>query len=215
MPTWPDLSFETTLWRAGFTYVAGLDEAGRGAWAGPVVAAGVILAPNGAGAADLLGQVNDSKQLSPTARERCAALVMRHAYAWAVGFSSERCIDALGIVPATRLAMGHALQRLPLSPDLLLIDHLLLPEAVTPQLARPKADALYLSVAAASILAKVARDRYMAAVGRLLPQYGFARHKGYGTASHRQCLERHGPCSYHRRSFAPVRQLLEESCERP
>jgi len=215
VPSRPDLSFELELWRAGYTSVAGLDEAGRGAWAGPVVAAGVIFSPSSSCVAQLIGQVNDSKQMTPAARRRCAALIIAQAASWAVGFAPERYVDARGIVPATRLAMRRALQRLTLSPDLLLIDHLLLPEAATPQIARPKADATHLSVAAASILAKVARDHYMAAVDRVLPQYGFARHKGYGTADHRQRLQRYGPSSYHRLSFAPLQRLMEDGCERP
>lgn len=210
MPSRPDLSLESALWRVGYGAVVGLDEAGRGAWAGPVVAAGVVFPSHADGLTEVLAEVNDSKMLTYTARERCAALIVTHATAWAVGFASERCIDAHGIVAATRSAMRRAIRRLPSPPDVLVIDHLLLPNVDTPQIAHPKADAAHLSVAAASILAKVARDRYMAAVHQVLPHYGFAQHKGYGTQAHRERLLQHGPSPYHRLSFAPVRQMTEE-----
>jgi ribonuclease HII len=211
----PDVSLESSLWRAGHRAVAGVDEAGRGAWAGPVVAAAVVLPSD---AEDLLGtlaDVNDSKLLTPSMRERCAALIVEHAAAWAVGFASEGIIDVTGIVGATQAAMRRAITRLAAMPEILVIDHLLLPGVRIPQIARPKADATHLSVAAASILAKVARDRYMTAVHQLLPQYGFVRNKGYGTPEHRELLSRHGISRFHRSSFQPMRQMLEERYGKP
>jgi len=211
----PDLSLESALWHAGYRAVAGIDEAGRGAWAGPVVASAVILPPDANDLLATLSEVKDSKLLTPKARERCAAVITQQAAAWAVGFASERVIDTAGIIAATHTAMRRAIARLTSAPDILLIDYLLLPEVLTPQIAHPKADATHLSVAAASILAKVARDRYMAAVHQLVPQYGFAQHKGYGTRDHRERLDKHGLCSYHRLTFAPMREMVEKRDVQP
>ncbi len=184
--------------------VAGLDEAGRGAWAGPVVAAAVIL-PHGESVCEALAGVRDSKQLSPTARERLAARIFDVALAVGLGRGEWQEIDALGIVPATRLAMQRALAALPVAPDALVIDALRLPGVGLPQDAFPYADARSLSVAAASIIAKVTRDRWMVEVAETeFPGYGFAQHKGYGTQQHREALNRLGVCSLHRLTFHPV-----------
>ncbi len=206
LPPAPDLCFEQELWSAGAGRVAGIDEAGRGCWAGPVAAAAVILPADPALIHTLAG-VRDSKQMTPAERERCAPLIRAQALAWGVGFGSAAEIDELGIVPATRLAVRRALDQLALRPEHLLVDFLDLPEAACPQTALVKGDARCLSIAAASVLAKTARDALLVQLDRQYPGYGFASHKGYGTPAHQEALARLGPCPLHRRSFAPIRAL--------
>jgi len=203
----PTLHLELRLWAQGFHVVAGLDEAGRGPWAGPLVAAAVALPADDPDLLAHLEGVRDSKQLTPPQRERLLPRILGCALASAVGVVEALDIDCLGIVAATRLAMSRALAGLHPPPDALLIDHLRLPDAQLPQESLPHGDALVLSIAAASILAKVHRDRLMEEAGRRFPGYGFARHKGYGTPQHRDALRELGPCSLHRLSFAPLRAM--------
>ncbi len=194
----PRLDLEHALWQSGTLRVAGIDEAGRGAWAGPVCAAAVILPP----LTDLeqrLAEVRDSKQMTPSERAAWAPRICELAVAWGVGFASTQEIDSLGILAATKLAALRALENL--SPDCLMTDFLLFPELELPQTALIKGDQRSLSVAAASILAKTARDSWMCQLDQVYPAYGFARHKGYGTAQHRQILTRLGVCPEHRLSF--------------
>jgi len=201
IPPSPTLDFEAALWAAGVEAVAGIDEAGRGALAGPVYAGAVILP----GSPDVLHELNgvrDSKEMSPEEREHWALEIKSRARAWAVGAADAVEIDALGIVPATRLAAGRALKQLLPAPGHLLIDYLVLHEEATPQTWLYKGDARSLSIAAASVLAKTARDAQLLALHGDFPDYGFAAHKGYGTARHRQALADLGPCAQHRRSFA-------------
>lgn len=193
------LTFERHLWEGGWQRVAGMDEAGRGALAGPVCAAAVILPPDPALAQTLSG-VRDSKQMTPLEREAWAPRIQQAALAWGVGFASAEEIDALGIVAATKLAATRALKNL--LPDYLLTDFLLFPELDLPQTALIKGDRRSLSVAAASVLAKTARDSLMRDLDAQYPGYGFAQHKGYGTPAHRRALERWGALPLHRRSFA-------------
>ncbi len=203
----PDLSFEFSLWQTGVSLVAGLDEAGRGAWAGPVAAAAVILSP----AADLverLSGVRDSKQMTPRQRGVWAEKIQAAALAWGVGLATAQEIDAVGILPATRLAMQRALAGLGLTPDHLLIDAVRLPAVALPQTALIKGDCHVLSIAAASVLAKTARDEWMKKMDVEVPGYAFARHKGYGTAAHQAALAGLGPCEQHRKSFKPIKVLL-------
>lgn len=207
IPLLPDLRFESELWKAGCTRVAGLDEAGRGAWAGPVSAGAVIL-PADPEIAARLNKVRDSKQMTPAERAFWVVEIKANAAAWGVGFASHQEIDQLGIVPATRLAMIRALENLGAFPDHLLIDALHLPQINLPQTSLIKGDARSLSIAAASILAKTARDGLMCQLDEQYPEYGFARHKGYGTAIHQAALQRIGPCAVHRFSFAPIKQKL-------
>jgi len=195
---------EQALWAAGRQAVAGIDEAGRGAWAGPVTAAAVILDPAGGSSARLLGRVDDSKRLAPRMREHLLAEIKLCALAIGIGSATEAEVDAWGIVPATRAAMTRAILGLSVPPDFLLLDYLTLPELPQPQIGLPHGDALSLSIAAASIVAKVTRDRWMAEQDAVYPGYGFARHKGYGTAEHRFALARLGPCRLHRRTFRPL-----------
>lgn len=195
------LENERALWAAGYRAIAGVDEVGRGAWAGPVVAAAVILPPDAVALAPLLGQVDDSKRLTPAARERVLALIQQHALALGVGSMPAGEIDRVGIAPATRAAMLAALAALAVAPDFVLVDYLTLPGLAWPQRGIPHGDALSLSIAAASIVAKVTRDRWMAAQDAAFPGYGFACHKGYGTVAHQAALARLGPSPLHRLSF--------------
>jgi len=209
IPSSPNLEFEHALWQASLKAIAGLDEAGRGAWAGPVAAAAVIL-PEDDETLAILREVRDSKQLSPEKRTQLAPLIQAAALAWAVGMSSAAEIDALGILPATRQAMLRALNALHCQADHLLIDALLLPDVDLPQTALIKGDQRSLSIAAASVLAKTARDTWMCAQDLEYSDYGFARHKGYGTGLHQAQLGKFGPCPIHRKSFAPIREILEK-----
>jgi ribonuclease HII len=199
----PTLEYERRLWCEGYCCVAGIDEAGRGALAGPVTAAAVVVAPHQCDAA-VWSAVRDSKLLSPRQRAQLAPAIEAAALAWAVGWSTAAEIDRSGIAPATRQAMLAAIRALPVRPDYLLIDWVKLPAAGIPQHSQPKADSEIVSVAAASILAKVYRDRHMLALDVEFPSYGFARHKGYGAATHLAAIRTHGPCRVHRRSFAPL-----------
>ncbi len=190
--------------------VAGLDEAGRGAWAGPVVAGAVILPLERPDLAAALDGVRDSKLLSPAQREVLAPLVRETALAAAVGFASAQEVETLNVVGATRQAMMRALAALSVEPEALLIDGrtLRLRASKLPQQSLKDGERHSLSIAAASILAKVTRDRLMAELDTEHPGYGFAQHKGYGTPQHRQALAALGPCPIHRRTYAPVRQGL-------
>ena len=207
IPASPNLFFESRLWDAGFLYAAGLDEAGRGAWAGPV-SAGALILPRDHSITARLSGVRDSKQMLPHQRDFWAEEIRAAVAAWGVGFASNQEIDDLGIVPATRLAMQRALCALALAPDHLLIDALRLPEIPLPQTSLIKGDARSLSIAAASVLAKTARDARMVELDSSFPGYDFARHKGYGTSAHHQALARLGPCPIHRATFAPLKALL-------
>jgi ribonuclease HII len=200
LPPAPDLSFESALWQAGILRVAGIDEAGRGALAGPVCAAALILPVQPNLQAALCG-VRDSKQMTPAAREHWAVCLRQIALAYGVGFASAQEIDEIGIAPATRLAIQRALQEMALTPEHLLVDYLELPEIHLPQTPLVKGDARALSIAGASVLAKTARDALMRQLDEQYPGYGLAVHKGYGTQAHRQALARLGPSAIHRRSF--------------
>ncbi|MEI7768885.1 MAG: ribonuclease HII [Chloroflexales bacterium] len=204
----PTTEHEQALRRHGHTHLAGIDEAGRGCWAGPVVAAAVVLAPATLHNPDILAGINDSKQMSAAARERGNDRIRACAIGVGVGAVPAFLIDAYGIVSATRLAMTIAILALPCRVDALLIDALPLPDLLPPQEALIKGDARCLSIAAASVVAKVARDRLMQTADLAFPAYGFATHKGYGTAAHQQALVRHGMCDLHRRTFRPLLDLL-------
>ncbi len=203
----PDLHEEKALLAAGHIRIAGVDEAGRGAWAGPVCAAAVVLPLDRPDLADLLTSVRDSKQLSPARREALLPLILEVAEGVGVGWATPTEVDEVGVVAATRWAMTRAVARLNGRVDALLVDYVRLPDLNLPQRALPKADARCLSVAAASIVAKVTRDRLMVALDGDFPGYGFARHKGYGTRQHREALARLGPSPIHRLSWRPVREM--------
>ena len=203
IPPEPDFSFEEQLWRSGIKHIAGIDEAGRGALAGPVAAAAIIF-PAEPSLSNKLNGVRDSKQMSASERNTWAQRLPGIALAWAVGFADAEEIDTLGIVPATRLAIRRALSQLSTLPDHLLVDYLNLPGETIPQTSLIKGDARSLSIAAASILAKTSRDGLCHEMELNYPGYGFARHKGYGTQFHLNALRQLGPSPVHRRSFKPV-----------
>jgi len=201
----PHLDHEARFWQAGCALVAGVDEAGRGAWAGPVFAGAVIV---DRAQVDRLRGVTDSKQLSPRQRSGLYEIIAAHCLAFGVGQASAAEIDALGILPATRLAMRRAVEALSPRPQALIVDAVRLPQIDLPQAVFNFADSISLSVAAASIIAKVARDRLMTELDAQYPAYGFAQHKGYGTRIHQAALQSIGPCALHRRSFKPISRLL-------
>jgi ribonuclease HII len=205
LPDAPNLEFEQALWDVGITAVAGIDEAGRGALAGPV-AAGVVVLPNSIEIITKLDGVRDSKQLTSKKREELLEVIRGEAVSCEVGFGWPEEIDQLGIVPATRLAAIRALRKINQSPGHLLIDAISIPEAKIEATSLIKGDQRALSIAAASIAAKVARDNYMREAAEKYPDYGFSANKGYGTLKHRQAIERIGPSEIHRMSFAPMRE---------
>ena len=204
----PSNALEQELAAAGYRSIAGIDEVGRGCWAGPVVAAAVVLPPAVLANADRLAGIDDSKKLTPVQREAAYQTILANTAAWAVGSVPAHVIDSHGILIATRLAMQIALLRLPQLPDALLIDAVELVGWPCMQRSLIRGDSYSLSIAAASIVAKVTRDRMMAALGRSYPTYGFEQHKGYGTAAHQQALLRYGVTIHHRRSFRPIAALV-------
>lgn len=203
----PGLQLELALYAGGIGLVAGLDEAGRGAWAGPVVAGAVILPLGQEDLSQQLPGVRDSKQMSAVQRDTWLRRLEETALGISSGVAEHGEVDRLGVIGATRLAMVRALQSLQPPPQYLLIDHLLLPDSELQQTALPYGDSQVLSIAAASIVAKVTRDRLMSDLERQYPGYGFAAHKGYGTAQHRAALEILGPTPIHRMSYSPLAML--------
>lgn len=191
--------YEARAWRGGLTRVAGLDEAGRGPLAGPVVAAAVIVAPE-----RRIRGVADSKLLTPEHREELFHLIHERALAVGIGIVDHETIDRVNILQATRLAMLEAVRGLAMPPDLIITDFVTLTGVPCPQRNLVDGDARCASVAAASIVAKVTRDRIMVEADQKFPEYGFARHKGYATPDHLLALDRYGPCPLHRRTFAGV-----------
>ncbi|HLF74024.1 MAG TPA: ribonuclease HII [Anaerolineales bacterium] len=199
----PDTSFESQFWKSGLLHVAGLDEAGRGALAGPVAVGALILPDDPALLSRTLAGVRDSKQMTPLERESLAPRIQSTALAWSVAFASAAEIDAQGIVRATRLAAVRALHELPVRPQYLLTDFRLdLPQLDLSQTSLVKGDMYCLSIAAASVLAKTARDRFMCELDSQYQGYGLGRHKGYGTQAHRLALKRLGCSPIHRRTFS-------------
>lgn len=202
-----NLSYECSLQAQGYKLVAGIDEAGRGPLAGPVVAAAVVfdfdsIPPE-------LETVKDSKKLSAKKRTELFTIITRHAQTFALGICDRDTIDRINILQATFLAMKKALGALALRPDIILLDgSLLLPNYSGRQQAIIRGDNSVFSIACASILAKVARDRIMEKMHERYPRYFFNRHKGYGTSLHLQALKLYGPCEIHRRSFGPVKEYI-------
>ena len=203
----PSFAEEKMLVAEGYQLIAGVDEAGRGPLAGPVVAAAVTLpypleAP-------WLDQVKDCKQLTSVSREFLFHNLHEVAISIGIGMAPSEVIDAQGIIRATQLAMKLAIKQLSPSPQSLLIDYLLLPEVSLPQKGIVNGDSVCFSIACASIIAKVTRDRIMIELDKTYPGYGLAQHKGYGTKEHLACLRRLGPSPIHRRSFKPVRDMID------
>jgi ribonuclease HII len=203
------LAEEKAARNKGYNYIAGIDEVGRGPLAGPVVAAAVILPPK-IKRALWLHNIRDSKLLSASQRERLYDRIKEIAVSSGVGMISSQTIDIQGIAKATRLAMKQAVEILIPQPDFLLIDYIKLPEVSLPQKGVVEGDSVCFSIACASIIAKVTRDRLMIELDAVYPGYGLANHKGYGTKEHLDCLRRLGPCPIHRRSFQPVKDAASE-----
>jgi ribonuclease HII len=207
----PGLSLEKELYRQGIGRIAGVDEAGRGPLAGPVVAAAVILSEELSGAEPWLKHVDDSKRLSSAQRERAAELIYRYAAAVGLAEESPEDIDRMGIGQACISAMLRAVENLAPAPQHLLLDFVPIKTCPYPFQAIVKGDSISYSIAAASIIAKVTRDRYMREAEASFPGYSFARNKGYPTAEHLSKLRTLGPCSIHRHSFAPVRVVVGQT----
>ncbi len=205
-----NLDFETAVsTQISNFHIAGIDEAGRGALAGPVVAAAVILPLQNEQALAELLSVNDSKQLTAKKREELFARITQHALTYGIGQTSAKVIDEIGIIPATKQAMQTAVSQLNPPAEYLLIDgRIRLRTLNIPQKSIIRGDGKSLSIAAASILAKVTRDRIMVEQNETYPAYGFAQHKGYGTQFHRDQIETVGPCPIHRYTFAPIRKPI-------
>jgi len=195
--------FERCAREEGYTCIAGLDEAGRGPLAGPVVAAAVVL-PSGL----LIPDLTDSKKVSEKRRNRLFDIICERAICYGIGIADEQTIDTVNIYQATIVAMELSLETLRPQPDYLLLDAISLPRVPIPQKPLIKGDCRSHSIAAASILAKVTRDRIMIELHDQYPQYNFRKHKGYGTREHLEALYRHGPCDAHRKTFNPVALIL-------
>lgn len=201
----PTLTLETLLAQSSGGLVCGVDEAGRGPWAGPVSAGAVILNPD-----DLPPGIDDSKALTETRRAALEPEIKARALAWGVGFASAREIEELNIIGATGLAMCRAIEAMAIPPVAALVDGNYKFKLPCPIQTVVGGDGLSLSIAAASILAKTARDRVMIEMDALYPAYGFARHKGYNAPIHSEALRTHGPCLEHRRTWGPIKALLDQ-----
>lgn len=205
-PQTPTFFEERQLYKLGFTLIAGVDEAGSGAWAGPVFAAAVMLPLD-----SRIGLVRDSKQLSATQRSEVSARIKEETSAWAVGTASAEEIDRMNIRKAGALAMFRAIMALKNKPEFVLIDAFRIPGLEIPSKSIIRGDAKVKSIAAASIIAKTARDEYMRELDAFHPGYGFADHKGYGTKKHQDALIKLRPCAAHRKTYAPIRVFLERA----
>jgi ribonuclease HII len=203
----PNLVEENKLTSKGYQFIAGIDEVGRGALAGPVVAGAVILRESVN--YERLAGVRDSKELTPARRELLYDLIIDESFAYGIGIISSQLIDSINILNATRLAMRQAIDKLSCIPDFVLVDGMIIPELSIPQKGIIKGDKLSLSIACASIIAKVTRDRMMVELNDSYPRYGLSRHKGYGTKYHLDCLDKYGPSPIHRFTFAPVKEAIK------
>lgn len=195
---------ENKLYRQGISFIAGVDEAGRGAWAGPLVAAAVILPKN-----FKLRGINDSKKLSPTQRELMYDLILKQAVAYYAYRISHKSIDKKGVGKANLLAISRSVRCLAVKPEAVLIDSFKVNWSGITSISIKKGDTKVVSIAAASIIAKVTRDRIMTQYHKQYPSYNFVQHKGYGTKQHHKKILKHGPCPLHRCSFAPIRDILK------
>ena len=209
----PNFDEEDKLKSQGYELIAGIDEVGRGALAGPVVAGAVIL-PHPANL-PWFGLVRDSKELNSRKRESLFALISKEAIAVGIGIVPPQVIDSINILKATKLAMMQAVEKLPKQPNFLLIDRVTLSQCPIPQRGITRGDKSCLSIACASIIAKVTRDRMMEELDIMYPGYGFAQHKGYGTGKHISCLQKLGPSPIHRLYFAPVKNLITSQSSDP
>ncbi|MFH2104832.1 MAG: ribonuclease HII [Parcubacteria group bacterium] len=203
MPIYPTNQEENRLRQLGFQHIAGIDEAGCGCWAGPLVCGVVILSPDFANS-----DIKDSKLLSSQKREELYAIIQAEVAAWSAGQASATEVDALGLSKAKSKAVERALDSLPLTPDYLLCDGNIGVSDKIPATNHTKGDQNILSIACASIIAKVTRDRIITELGRQYPEYNFAQHKGYGTKEHQEALQKYGVCKIHRQSYKPVAAIL-------
>lgn len=202
----PSCIEEKSLRSQGYQLIAGIDEVGRGALMGPVMAAAVIM-PEKINK-HWKNKIRDSKQLTPANRDYLFDCIYECALSIGIGASSNNEIDTMGISKATRMAMVRAIRQLKPQPHFLLIDYLRLPELLHPQKGIPHGDSLCFSIACASIIAKVTRDRLVTTLDNIYPGYGLAVHKGYGTGNHLKYLREKGPCPLHRRSFSPIKEMV-------
>ena len=198
------LYWERTYWTKGYCHVAGVDEAGRGCWAGPVVAAAVIFNSN-----TYLPEINDSKKLKAEIRDKLYDVILSSAVSFAVGIVSNQVIDQINILQASLVAMGDAVSGLKIKPDFILVDGNHGLSMNIPNKPLIKGDALSMTIGAASIVAKVTRDRLMQQVQKEFPQFSFGIHKGYGTRAHQEELKKYGPTSCHRMTFRPIREMVD------
>jgi len=217
-PKTASLIHERSYYQMGCEIIFGIDEAGRGPWAGPVSAGAVALPLKRKDLNKALTGVRDSKEMTPNQREELVDTIKEVALAWGVGHTTAREIDEMGIVPATKTAMqralANALEDTDLEPDCLFLDYMLWPERRDiPQVSIVSGDKHSLSIACASVIAKVWRDTFMLELDAEFPQYGFAKHKGYGTVDHRRALEQYGPTDFHRKYYKPIQMLLNPSDE--
>ena len=189
--------FELKYFKEGAVYIAGIDEAGRGPLAGPVVA-GCVVFPEGF----IAEGINDSKKISPKKRDILFNIIKENSISYGIGIVSETIIDEINILNATKLAMKKSIEQLSVIPDILLLDAIRLDDVELSQLSLIRGDSLSISIAAASILAKVTRDRLMVDYDLIYPEYGFERHKGYGTLEHMEAIRKYGICPIHRKTFA-------------
>lgn len=202
----PTFKQELILMKEGFQSIAGVDEAGRGPLAGPLVAAAVIL-QRSIRKSSLISLIRDSKTLSPSQRERARLIIQRHSYSIGIGIAFTEFIDCYGITSATHSAMIQAVATLSRKPDYILIDAIKLTWDSIPSISIIKGDSKCLSIASASIIAKTTRDRIMKNIDKIYPKYGFTEHKGYGTRKHLNRLREFGPTPFHRKSFGPIKDL--------
>ncbi|MBU4360752.1 ribonuclease HII [Candidatus Parcubacteria bacterium] len=198
----PTNKYENRLRKQGYNFIAGLDEAGRGSWAGPLVSGAVIFQPN-----VKIKNIKDSKLLSESKRQKMFLYITKNCLTWSVGVVAPQEIDNLGILPANRLAFERAVKRLALKPDYLLIDGLRNLDSAIHNEFVIKGDQKILSIAAASIVAKVVRDSILNNLNKSYPEYNFHQHKGYGTKKHLDAIHKYGPCEIHRFSFKPINML--------
>ena len=215
-PRTASLQHEYTFHSQGYRTIIGLDEAGYGAWAGPVYAGAVCLPAPDESLLETLAGVRDSKEMTRLQRERLSIVIKETALAWGVGYAERQEIDRIGIRPAVHLAMTRAIDEIErnfaLQPDLLLLDGMRFKQPLRNCEERHyiRGDKESLSIAASSVLAKTTRDAFMTTLDETYPAYGFGRHKGYGTAQHREALAQHGPCSQHRTTYRPIAALLSQ-----
>lgn len=207
----PDFSEEIALWNGGYNNVCGIDEVGRGCWAGPLIAGAVIFGINTDIKTKEIRQINDSKKITPKKREQLAEFIIHFSKHWGIGSVSSKELDKIGLSKANELAMERAVQNLGNKPDFCLIDGNAMKESPHIGLFKNiiKGDGKSISIAAASILAKVFRDKLMNSIDSDYPEYGFNAHKGYGTGLHRKSIIKHGILPIHRQSFSPIKELLK------